>query len=565
MPDKKQQSISYKAMNYSIVSCILLGLIALVVGLYFYSTEFSEQYIKHAFDIARYTATTSQNNTNAVELADAVMKVYRGLSEEQRQLVGTPEYNAFFADIVRFQGSSSANLMDMMDTYTQGDEVDDLYMAMYDEETSALVYMVDPQEENQFKLGEWEHVEMREAKKFLSWNGKGELYDIGRTEDYGWLCSVGYPLKDGDRICAFILADMKVDNIINRIIGFALRIVLILPLLTALIAWLLSSRINKAIVQPINKIADAAAGYAADKREGKAVTNRFSGLDIKTGDELENLSVIMADMENSLSQYERKITAITAEKERISTELIMGAVIQESMLPHDFPPFPDRQEFDIYATMKPAKEVGGDFYDFFLIDDDHLALVIADVSGKGIPAALFMMVSKVIIQSCAMLGRGPAEILQKTNEGICSNNQAEMFVTVWIGILQISTGRITAANAGHEYPVLTNADGSFELVKDRHGFVVGGMENIKYREYEMQLHPGDRLFVYTDGVPEAENENQELYGTERMLAVLNRKTEAETPRDILEKVHDDIISFAGSAEQFDDITMMCLEYRGTSA
>ena len=564
MPDKNEQSISYKAMNYSIVSCILLGLVALAVGIYFYGTEFSEQYISHAFDIARYTATTSENNTNAVHLANAVMDVYHGLTEEQRQLMGTPEYNAFFEDIAFFQAGSSANLFEMLDTYTQGDEVDDLYLAMFDEETSALVYMVDPQLENQFQLGEWEHVAMREAKKFLYWNGNGDLYDISKTDDYGWLCTVGYPLMDGDRICAFVLADVKIDKFVDKIVSYALRIVLVFPVLTALIAWLLTRRINKAIVHPINKIADAAAGYAADKREGKAVTDRFSNLNIKTGDELEKLSVIMADMERSLSQYEEEITAITAERERISTELIMGSVIQESMLPHDFPPFKDRHEFDIYANMKPAKEVGGDFYDFFLIDDDHLALVIADVSGKGIPAALFMMVSKVIIQSCAMLGRGPAEILQKTNEGICSNNQAEMFVTVWIGVLEISTGRITAANAGHEYPVLTNRDGGFELVKDRHGFVVGGLESSQYSEYEMQLYPGDRLFVYTDGVPEAENKNQELYGTERMLAILNSMSLADTPRDIIEKVHEDIDQFVGGAEQFDDITMMCLEYKGGS-
>jgi serine phosphatase RsbU (regulator of sigma subunit) len=248
------------------------------------------------------------------------------------------------------------------------------------------------------------------------------------------------------------------------------------------------------------------------------------------------------------------------EKERFATELHMANRIQTSMLPHDFPPFPDRREFDIYASMDPAKEVGGDFYDFFLINEDHLCLVIADVSGKGIPAALFMMTSKVILQSCAMLGQSAAEILRKTNEALCSGNQAEMFVTVWLGILEISSGKITAANAGHEYPALMK-DGRFSLLKDKHGFVIGGMEGAKYREYEIQLEPGDKLFVYTDGVPEATDAEEAMFGTDRMLEALNEAPEA-TPRQILKNVRSATDRFVKDAEQFDDLTMLCIEYRG---
>ncbi len=248
------------------------------------------------------------------------------------------------------------------------------------------------------------------------------------------------------------------------------------------------------------------------------------------------------------------------EKQRITTELTMANQIQASMLPHIFPPFPDRCEFDIYATMDPAKEVGGDFYDFFLIDDDHLGMVMADVSGKGIPAALFMMISKVILQSCAMLGQSAGEILNRTNEAICSDNQVDMFVTVWVGILEISTGRITAANAGHEYPVLKQGD-SFKLLKDKHGFVIGGMEGMRYKEYEIQLAPGDKLFLYTDGVPEATDAENQMFGTERMLAALNEAPEA-APQKILENVRSAVDGFVREAEQFDDLTMLCMEYRG---
>ncbi len=245
----------------------------------------------------------------------------------------------------------------------------------------------------------------------------------------------------------------------------------------------------------------------------------------------------------------------------IQTDLQTGTRIQASMLPHEFPPFPDRKEFDIYAEMDPAREVGGDFYDFFLIDEDHLGLVIADVSGKGIPGALFMMVSKVILESCAMLGKSAGETLIKTNEAICSNNQVEMFVTVWFGILEISTGKMTCANAGHEYPALKRADGSFELLKDRHGLVIGAMDGVAYKEYEIQLHPGDKLFVYTDGVPEATNAENKLFGTDRMIAALNEDGGAD-PQRLLLNVRRAVDRFVKEAEQFDDLTMLCIRYNG---
>ena len=248
------------------------------------------------------------------------------------------------------------------------------------------------------------------------------------------------------------------------------------------------------------------------------------------------------------------------EKERISTELLTASQIQKSMLPGIFPAFPEREEFDIYATMEPAKEVGGDFFDFFLIDTDHLAIVMADVSGKGVPAALFMMMAKTILQSNAIPGRSAAEILTRTNHAVCANNQMEMFVTVWLGILEISTGRMRAANAGHEYPVIKQGN-TFSVYKDKHGFVVGAVDGMKYKEYSLQLHPGDKLFLYTDGIPEAENQDGEMFSPTRMVEALNKKPDGTT-REIMANVRSAVADFVGEAEQFDDLTMLCLDYRG---
>ena len=250
-----------------------------------------------------------------------------------------------------------------------------------------------------------------------------------------------------------------------------------------------------------------------------------------------------------------------AERERINNELTLATQIQADMLPNIFPAFPDRKDFSIYASMTPAKAVGGDFYDFFLIDDDHLCMVMADVSGKGVPAALFMMASKIILANNAMMGKSPAQVLADTNTSICSNNRQEMFVTVWLGILELSTGRLIAANAGHEYPALKKPDGRFALLKDKHGFVIGGMEGMKYKEYELMLEPNSKLFLYTDGIPEATDAQEELFGTERMLEALNTDPGA-APEQILQHVRAAVDSFVNDAEQFDDLTMLCLEYKG---
>ena len=249
------------------------------------------------------------------------------------------------------------------------------------------------------------------------------------------------------------------------------------------------------------------------------------------------------------------------ERENVLRELHMANQIQSSALPHNFPPFPERSEFDLFASMDPAREVGGDFYDFFLTDDDHLCLVIADVSGKGIPAALFMMNSKVLLKSFAASISSPAEILRMANKAICENNQVEMFVTAWLGILDIPSGKLTAANAGHEYPVIGRKDSGFELIKDKHGLVLGGMDDMDYHDYELQLEPGDKLFVYTDGVPEATNAKTEMFGTDRMLEALNADIKA-SPEEMLENVYKEVGKFVGNAEKFDDLTMLGLEYHG---
>ena len=254
----------------------------------------------------------------------------------------------------------------------------------------------------------------------------------------------------------------------------------------------------------------------------------------------------------------RERQALALEKERIGAELELAYRIQASALPKEFP---ERKEFGVYASMTPAKMVGGDFYDFFMIDEGHLGLVIADVSGKSVPAALFMMVSSVLIRHTAAGQYSPAKILQSVNQQICARNPEEMFVTVWLGILEIATGKLTAANAGHEYPMIKRAGESFEMLRDRHGLVIGAMKDVRYKDYELTLEPGAKLFVYTDGVSEAVDRNLNQFSTDRILEAL-RSNEDRSPREILEAVNKAVHEFAGNTQQYDDLTMMCVEYKG---
>lgn len=274
-------------------------------------------------------------------------------------------------------------------------------------------------------------------------------------------------------------------------------------------------------------------------------------IEVTDNEEFRELSVGINTTVTALKHY------ISQAEDRIRAELEFARAIQHSALPSVFPPFPERREFELYATMDTAREVGGDFYDFFFVDTDKLALVMADVSGKGIPAALLMMKSKTLIKSLTESGLSPREVITLANRKLCEGNDAEMFVTAWLGIWEISSGRLTCVNAGHEYPILRRADGSCELYRDRHWLVLGAMESARYEQYELRLSPGDTVFLYTDGVTEATDTDLRLYGTDRLIQAIDR-TRDGSAEALIEAVTADIAGFVGTAPQFDDITMMAL-------
>ena len=391
---------------------------------------------------------------------------------------------------------------------------------------------------------------MRHARDYYSYLAEaGDYVDyyayLGLVDGHPAIIGLTYNQSD-------MLADMRAQTRSGT--AMAVGQELILSLLCLGLIYLF-------VLRPLKKVQENIRLYKQTKDSAQVTANLA---EIRSRNEIGELSADVIDLTREMDDYHARIETITAERERIGTELALASRIQEDMLPNVFPPFPDRTDFDIYASMDPAKEVGGDFYDFFMVDESHLAIVIADVSDKGIPAALFMMASMLMLHQAVMIERSPAKVLASVNNQICSNNREQMFVSVWLGVLDLQTGVITAANAGHEYPILKQPGGHFEILKDRHGFVLGGMEDLSYSEYELHLEPDARLFLYTDGVPEASKQDNVLFGLERTIAAL-RSAEDGTPKQILDAVNRAVSDFVGNERQFDDLTMLCVHYIGAEA
>ncbi|MDD2972839.1 MAG: PP2C family protein-serine/threonine phosphatase [Lachnospiraceae bacterium] len=392
-------------------------------------------------------------------------------------------------------------------------------------------------------------------------SGKDIEYYPNKTA-FGYMYTGLQSIKDSNGTAfAVISVDISMNEVYRTMGNFLVIILVYTGILTLFFIMAAFVWLRKRIIRPIETVQTEVLRFVDELgRVEHPEELHIPVLDIHTEDELENLAKSFVQMAVGTKRTLLELLEVMQEKERIGAELSVATRIQADMLPCIFPAFPQRAEFDIYATMTPAKEVGGDFYDFFLQDEDHLAMVMADVSGKGVPAALFMVITKTLLKNSTQNGLSPGAVLKKVNNQLCENNEASMFVTVWIGILTISKGKMICANAGHEYPVICRKGGAYELVEDQHGFVLAVMEDMSYEEYELELHHGDHFFVYTDGVPEATNASNELFGNERMLDALNQCRE-QSLEELLGTVKREIDGFADGAPQFDDITMLALDYK----
>ena len=386
-------------------------------------------------------------------------------------------------------------------------------------------------------------------------DNKGIDTPLVTDNDYGYnYTGVSVILDENGNAIAEIQYILDMSEVRAYLNSFLINMLLISFAIIGITIILYIFFVRKIVTKPVGKL----TAFTQEITKTGMFENQH--IDIKTGDEIESLSQSFNFMLAELENYIANLSKVTAEKERIGAELDIAKHIQASMLPCIFPAFPERKEFDIYATMEPAKEVGGDFYDFFMVDDTHLAIVMADVSGKGVPAALFMVIGKTLIKDHTTPGRDLGKVFTEVNQLLCESNSEELFITAFEGVLDLVTGEFVYVNAGHEMPFICKAGGDFEPYKIRAGFVLAGMEGMKYRAGSTRLEPGDKIFQYTDGVTEATNLKNELYGMNRLGAILN-KVKGGTPNDILPAIKKDIDEFVGDADQFDDITMLCLEYK----
>ena len=568
--ERRRHSLSIKSALGVQGLALVVGLLILVAGFVLYFLGILYEYSVMTNKLAQ-AEIVMLDKDEAKAKCDEIVDLYDSIPDSEKTDPDDPAYNSKFDGVI---DDDYKDIQDRLSIMKEEIGLRNAFVVAIDEETNQMIYLVDsdPNPETVCHPGTWDvydddDIDVLVHGSKVNWlHAKYGLKDrpqatITNTPKYGLRCTGGATLYATDKYTIMVCLDEKLDHMWNVSKAFLVQYVILLLIVVVLIGIIALFLIRRIMVKPLVRMSDAAREYAEDKQAGSSKNDHFKHLDIRSGDELEELNLTMADMEDNIAEYVENLTRVTAERERISTELGLAARIQEDMLPTTFPAFPDRNEFDVYAVMDPAIEVGGDFYDFFMIDDDHLALMIADVSGKGIPASLFMMISKIILDNRIMEAESPSIALEHANTAISQNNMEEMFVTVWLGILEISKGRIVASNAGHEKPVIIHSDGRAELIDDKHGFVVGGMGGVKYPEYELQLEPGDKLFVYTDGVPEATSKMDGLFGTDRMVAALegHNKSSAE---EVLKSVQDAVDDFVGDDEQFDDLTMLCLDYRG---
>lgn len=398
------------------------------------------------------------------------------------------------------------------------------------------------------------------VKRMMENGERATEYLYSYSQESGAHTTAGLPVRDSDgEIVAILGVEMPMTELDNARQTYVLHVVAVSAVMISLFLLVGSLLLSRGVIQPLILITNEAERFAASGVQRADTMEK-----VQSRNEIGVLASSVGQMELDIEKYVRDLTAVTAERERIGAELSVAFRIQSDILPAVFPAFPDRKDFDIYASMAPAREVGGDFYDFFLIDESRLGLVIADVSGKGVPAALFMMIARTLIRNHVQSGEEPADALTAVNEQLCENNKENMFVTAWLGVLDLSSGQLKFANAGHNPPLFKHGDGEYEYMRVRAGLVLAGMEGIRYRQSSVQLSRGDRIFLYTDGVTEAESQNHIFYGEERLCDVLRGLTES-APEETVAAVDADVRRFAEGAEQVDDITMMCLEYTGNGS
>ena len=562
---KKKRSLRRVARTAILLGAFIILFVEVIVlaGLFFFPTLSS---YKREMDHEGAYATELIGKEYLEDIFDRTRNVYYSTPEKIRSERFSDEYIERILPIIDDEGEFGQARRVLIKCREQS-EMNNVYYTFYDREDRRLVYVIDGNVSDKAYLpGQWISNEtgMVDSQDTIERTAASDWYmpvTYGKANGFEATDYITIYAEDGEFI-GYMTINVSINDVVRQLLLFLAIYFPVMALVMAFLAYKTNKIVEARIIDPINKLAEGTRDYAAFGTRGDgSETDIFEGIKIETHDEIEELLDTMVEMEDQINEAMKTIRESAAKEERIAAELDLARDIQLAALPQAENSLPADKRNELYATMHPAKEVGGDFYDFFMIDKDHLAIIIADVSGKGVPAALFMMVSKALLKNMALRGGKPSETLKTLNDTLCADDLNDMFVTIWMGILDITTGEITAANAGHEYPFILDESGNYTLFKDPHGLVVGALPSVKYIDYSFTLPKGGRLFVYTDGVAEAENDKETLFGTDRLMEVLNRYKDNE-PKNLVGNIKKEVDSFANGMDQFDDITMLSLWYKG---
>ncbi len=543
MKEKKRRvrfSISFITIGSIITILLFFGIVISVIG-----------YISFTSTLKREYETTTYHMTNtATTLIDG------DLIDDYLDDKELDHYDVSYGYLKKFCNYMDVTLIHAF-TLDESNYIDakNVFNVVNDKELEAGTYT---EWERGFGFGEsytknYSQIYEKVCKKEIKY---GTVFRTKNLRDKDPHITTIVPILDSsDNVVAVLTIQRPMSELANGIRPYVITIVISTISLMVVLSVIAFFNIKYRLVKPINQIISETKYFAKESANSDVLKTK--NYKVK---EVDTLRLSIDRMEDDMIKYINNLTKMTTDKEKISAELNIASQIQTNSVPNTFPAFPDRSDFDVYAYMRPAKEVGGDFYNFALIDKTHLAMIMADVSGKGVPASLFMMVSNILLTESLRGGFTPKEALKYVNNRICERNLLNMFVTIWVGVLNLETGEVIASNAGHDDPLVLS-NGAYDFKKSSHGVAVGAMKDMEYVNYEFKINNGDKIFLYTDGVPEATDRNNDMYGLNKLEDTLN-SNKNKSCKETIEAVLDSVERFVGEAPQFDDITMLCVEYKG---
>ena len=558
--NRKSISLARMAAYISVTSSIIIAMVCMLVSVLFFHKESIKIYEVMETSLTR-SALAAVDRDVLDDLIIRTSEVVKTIDDPAAMRENSEE--EYFARFAEIQESDDYKMLwDQLNNSRKGTISTAYCVSLIYPERGYWVYVMDASSTNVQRCGE---LLFDDFSEYIGNPGMNYAGNVTYSQKYGRVRTDGVAVytDDANGIYSYITADIPISRPVNNAKKFLLHTSIVAFALSILVCFGVFYVIKKSAVEPVDSMAAKAedfVGMYEERFDSHVGTEIFSDIYNGRVKEMKKLSESLRSMELEMNSYLLDIDRLAGEKAKISTELDIANRIQQSSIPNNFDDFEKYRQFELYGDFKAARGVGGDFYDFFMLDDDHLCILIADVSGKGIPAALYMMVSKIAIKTRAEQGGTPSEIISYVNNNLSANN-VEMFVTVWLGIITLSTGHVVSVNAGHEYPVIADEKGNYELLKSKHGFVCGGMEGVKYKDFEFDIPAGGKLFLYTDGVPESQNIAEEFYGTDRMVAALN-ECKTLSPKATVEHMHRSLDMFSAGADQFDDTTMLCLWYKG---